>query len=238
MKRNKCKCISAQVRKCRSAGVQECISSLRQQQKKIFLLSILLLFLVVFSAGCAKQEIKNIDSKGVNIVCLGDSLTYGYGVDKGADYPSVLAGMINVPVINAGVDGNTSIEGLKRFNSDVLEKNPILVIIEFGGNDFLKQVPMKLTVSNITEMIEKAQSKGAMVALIDISAGMLFAEYRVQLIKLAKQKGAILIPSILEGIVTNPSLKSDFLHPNNKGYILVAQRVYRSIAPYFQKHRQ
>ncbi len=207
-------------------------------QKKKIILSLFLWVLIILLSGCAKQDIKNVDSKGINIVCLGDSLTYGYGVDKGEDYPSLLAHMVNVPVINAGVDGDTSIEGLKRFNTDVLEKKPLLVIIEFGGNDFLKQVPMKVTFSNITEMIEKAHSIGAMVALIDISAGMLFAEYRVQLNKLAKQKGAILIPSILEGIVTNPSLKSDFLHPNNKGYSVIAQRVYRGISPYFQKYKK
>lgn len=208
------------------------------KEKRIFLVVVAFLGLVVLSAGCAKQEIKNVDSKGANIICLGDSLTYGYGVDKGADYPSSLARMINIPVINAGVDGDTSIEGLERLSPDVLEKNPLLVIIEFGGNDFLKQVPIKLTFSNIKEMIDKVQAKGAMVALVDISAGILFKEYRVQLSKIAKQKGAIFIPSILEGIVTNPSLKSDFLHPNSKGYNIVAQRVHKVIAPYFQKHGQ
>ncbi len=230
MKRNK--------RKFMSAPVHQYTSAQGRKKEKIFLVIVALLLGVVLSAGCVKQEIKNIDSKGVNIICLGDSLTYGYGVDKGADYPSLLARMINIPVINAGVDGDTSIEGLKRLNSDVLEKNPLLVIIEFGGNDFLKQVPINLTFSNIKEMIEKSQSKGAMVALIDISAGMLFAEYRVQLSKLAKQKGAIFIPRILEGILTNPSLKSDFLHPNSNGYNMVAQRVHRIIVPYLQKHGQ
>lgn len=227
MRGNKRKCISAQVRKCiRTPGHQE---------KRIFLVIVAFLGVLVLSAGCAKQEIKNIDSTGANIICLGDSLTYGYGVDKGGDYPSVLATMIKIPVINAGVDGDTSIEGLKRLNADVLEKNPFLVIIEFGGNDFLKQVPIKLTISNIKEMIGKVQAKGAMVALVDISAGMLFAEYRVQLSKLARQEGAIFIPSILEGIVTNPSLKSDFLHPNSNGYNIIAQRVHRAIIPYLQK---
>lgn len=208
------------------------------KQKKIFLAINAFFLLLVLSAGCAKQEIKNIDSKGVNIICFGDSLTYGYGVDKGSDYPSLLARMINIPVINAGVDGDTSIEGLKRLNSDVLEKKPLLVIIEFGGNDFLKQVPISLTFSNINEMIDNVQAKGVMVALVDISAGMLFAEYRAQFHRIAKQKGAIFIPSILEGIVTNPNLKSDFLHPNSNGYNIIAQRVYRQIIPYLQKRIQ
>ncbi len=205
------------------------------KQKKIFLLIIPFFGLLVLSAGCAKQEIKNIDSKGVNIICFGDSLTFGYGADIGEDYPSLLAKIIKIPVINAGVDGDTSIEGLNRIKSDVLDKNPLLVIIEFSGNDFLKHIPIEITMGNIEKMVNQVQANGAMAALIDISAGMILGEYRVKLSKLARHKGAIYIPSILEGIVTNPSLKSDFLHPNSNGYNIIAQRVYRQIIPYLQK---
>jgi lysophospholipase L1-like esterase len=74
-----------------------------------------------------------------------------------------------------------------------------------------------------------------MVAIVDISAGMFMREYRVALSKVAGEEGAIFIPSILRGIVTNPSMKSDFLHPNKQGYKIVARRVYRSILPYLKK---
>lgn len=111
-----------------------------------------------------------------------------------------------------------------------------MIIIEFGGNDFLRKIPQEVTLNNIKEMIKRAQAKGAMVALVDISAGMFFKEYHVAFYNLAKEKQTIFIPSILSGIITNPSMKSDFLHPNAQGYQIIAQKVYRIIMPYLNQN--
>ncbi|MFH1457789.1 MAG: arylesterase [Candidatus Omnitrophota bacterium] len=192
------------------------------------------LSLTAFLTGCAKREIKNLDSKGANIICFGDSITFGYGVNPGQDYPTELAKYIDIPVINAGVDGDTTTTALKRIQTDVLSRSPRLVIVEFGGNDFLKKVPKEETVKNLREMVEQIQAKGAMVAVVDISAGMFFAEYRSLYKKLVKETGAIFIPRILSGIITNPSMKSDFLHPNAEGYKIVAQRIFNAIRTYIK----
>jgi acyl-CoA thioesterase-1 len=204
------------------------------EKKQIVLLAFVFLLLALM-AGCAgKREIKNIDSKGTTIICFGDSITFGYGVSLGEDYPSALAKSLSIPVINAGIDGDTTRTALKRIESDVLEKNPRLVIIEFGGNDFLKKVPKEETLKNLREMVELVQARGAMVAIVDISAGLFFAEYRRLYDKIARETQAIFIPHILYGIITNPSMKSDFLHPNAQGYAIVAQRILRGITPYLQ----
>jgi len=195
------------------------------------------LFCLVFFYGCAKKEVVNISSTGTNIVCYGDSITFGYGAGPGEDYPSFLAKLVNVPVINVGIDGDTTSEGLKRIYSDVLDRNPLLVVIEFTGNDFLRQVPMEETSRNITEMIDKIEARGAMVALVDISAGLLLKGYRQELGRIARKKNVIFVPGILSGIVTNPSLKSDFLHPNASGYKMIAQKIYRAILPYLKKNK-
>ncbi len=192
--------------------------------------------LVTALTGCAKREIKNIDSRGKNIVCFGDSITFGYGAEPGGDYPSALIKMTSIPVINAGIDSDTSTEALKRIKSDVLDRDPLLVIVEFCGNDFLRKIPKEITLSNVEEMIEKIQAKGAMTAIVDISAGMFLAEYRKAFSNLAKEKGAIFIPGILSGIITNPHLKSDFIHPNADGYNVIAQRIYRVITPYLNQN--
>jgi acyl-CoA thioesterase-1 len=202
-------------------------------KKKVFLLFTFYFLLFTF-LGCAKREIKNIDSTGTKIICFGDSITFGYGAGPGEDYPTTLAKAINLPVINAGVDGDTSTEALKRIQADVLDKDPRLVIIEFGGNDFIKKLPQEETLKNLKEMVELIQAKGAMVAIVDISAGMFFAEYRKIYGKLAQETGAIFIPNILSGIITNPSMKSDFLHPNAEGYKIIAERILRAITAYFQ----
>jgi len=205
------------------------------KRKEEFLLMISFFGILVLSSGCAQRQINNIDSKGKNIICFGDSMTFGYGVERGEDYPAFLAKLVSIPVINTGIDGDTTVEGLKRIDSDVLDKDPRLVIIEFGGNDFLKNIPVEETIKNIGKMVDKIQSGGAMVALVDISAGFVLDAYRAQIYKMAKQKRAIFISSILQGIITNPRLKSDFLHPNEKGYGIIAQKIYRAIAPYLKK---
>lgn len=203
-------------------------------------LRLIILAAIIFGFGLAvlfinaKREIKNINSSGKNIICYGDSITFGYGVNPGEDYPTALVKMVNRPVINAGVDGDTSTEGLQRITKDVLEKEPYIVLIEFTGNDFLKKVPMERTISNIREMIRQIQDRGAITAIVDVSAGLFLIEYRIRLAILARQTGSIFIPAVLNGIITNPSMKSDFMHPNASGYKIVAARVHRGIAAYLK----
>jgi len=192
--------------------------------------------IVLLLVGCAKREIKNIDSKGKNIVCFGDSITFGYGAEPGGDYPSALTKMTSIPVINAGIDGDTSTEAIKRIKSDVLDRDPLLVIVEFGGNDFLRKIPQEITLNNMREIIDEIQAQGAMVAVVDISTGMILKEYHSPFYNLAREKGAIFIPPILSGIITNPRLKSDFIHPNADGYNVIAQRIYRVITPYLNQN--
>ncbi|MDO8661784.1 MAG: GDSL-type esterase/lipase family protein [Candidatus Omnitrophota bacterium] len=209
---------------------------LRNSQKIILLAVILTLlgFCAFVLSSCVKKEIKNTNSSGKNIICFGDSITFGYGVNPGQDYPTHLAKMVNRPVINAGVDGDTSIEGSKRIKRDVLDKQPYLVLIEFTGNDFLKKVPLYTTIDNLKEMIRQIQGAGAITAIVDVSAGLFLLDYRIQLSKLARETESIFIPATLSGIITNPSMKSDFMHPNAGGYVIVAQRVCRGIEDYIK----
>lgn len=195
----------------------------------------LLSFLVIGLADCSKRDIKNIDSKGKNIICFGDSITFGYGVNPGEDFPSILAKRLDAPVINAGIDGDTSIEAFRRLQADVLSREPLLVIVEFGGNDFLRNISVDTTAKIISDTVDSIQKTGAMVAIADISAGMFMREYRSTLREIAREKGAIFIPGLLSGIITNPSMKSDFLHPNASGYKLVAEKIFRAIKPYLKR---
>ncbi len=195
----------------------------------------LFLGLVILNlCACVKRDIRNTDSPGENIICFGDSITFGYGVKPGEDYPSVLSKMVGMPVINAGVDGDTSLTALGRVKQDVIDKKPFLVLIEFCGNDFLKDIPKEATVENIRKIIIELQRQGAITAIVDVSAGLFLRDYRVKFSKLAKDTGSIFIPAVLSGIITNPSMKSDFMHPNKKGYKIIAQRVYRAINPYLR----
>ena len=191
---------------------------------------------IIFFAGCARSNISNLESSGENIICFGDSITRGKGAAVGESYPAYLAKMTNYPVINAGINGDISTEGLKRLPADVLGRHPLLVIVEFGGNDYLNKVPLAQTINNIEEMIKLIQAGGAMVAIVDISNILFMGEYRQELERLSKKYQAIFIPRILEDIVTNEELKSDAIHPNAKGYKIIAFRVYRGIIPYLNQN--
>jgi acyl-CoA thioesterase-1 len=197
---------------------------------------IYLLVLACVFSGCTRSNIANLESEGKNIICFGDSITIGFGAENGQDYPAALSKMTNVPVVNAGINGDTSREAIRRIDTDVLQKEPLLVIIEFGGNDFLNKTPVQETMNNIEEMIKIIQAKGAMVAIADISTFLVMSDYGKEFKRLSQKYRTILIPGILNGIITDPQLKSDFVHPNSKGYQLIAHRVYRGIIPYLNQN--
>lgn len=206
-------------------------------RKERILLFLTCWIFTLFLIGCAQKEIKNINSTGNNIICFGDSLTFGYGAQPGEDFPHVLETMISFPVINSGLDGDSSVSALKRLKIDVLDREPLLVIIEFGGNDFLRRVPLVATLSNVEEMIVKIQASGAMVAIADISIGIVMDDYSKGFKKLSEKHKTIYIPDLLKGILGNSSLRSDLIHPNAQGYKILAQRIYRYIIPHLNRNK-
>ncbi|MEW5758970.1 MAG: GDSL-type esterase/lipase family protein [Candidatus Omnitrophota bacterium] len=201
-------------------------------KNKILIIS-LLCFYVINLTAC-ESKISNLNSKGKNIICYGDSLTAGEGVEPKFSYPSLLAKEVNYPVINAGMSGESTTEGLKRIKTDVLEKNPYLVIIEFGGNDYLEKMSLEDTYKNLEEMIKQIKSSGAIIALVETRAGLVMGEYSSIYRRLSRKYNTILVPNILDGIFTQPKLKSDYVHPNAEGYRLMSQRVLKAIKPYLK----
>ena len=83
-------------------------------------------------------------------------------------------------------------------------------------------------------MIERIQNAGAMAAVVDISNGFIMRGYHRRYKALAAETQAIFIPNLFKGIMTNPSLKSDSIHPNAQGYRIIAQRVYGVINPFLR----
>ncbi len=197
--------------------------------KKIFLL---IPFLLLISCS---PKIKNTDSQGSNIICFGNSITEGVGATANTSYPAYLSRIVDAPIINAGHAGDTTADGLRRIERDVLSRNPYLVIVEFGANDFLRHIPKEKTFQNLKEIISCIQDKGAMVVLLGIRMGLMGDEYESSYKKLARETDSLFIPHILRGIISNPQLKSDGLHPNALGYELIAQRIAQSVRPYVKQ---
>src|SRR5205807_8523479 len=91
------------------------------------------------------SKVVNLASRGTNIIAFGDSLTAGYGAQPGEDYPTRLSRLIDKPVINAGVSGDTTDMALARIDADVLSRGPRIVIVGLGGNEFLRGVDIATT---------------------------------------------------------------------------------------------
>ncbi len=199
-------------------------------------LAFVLLIIVVFCSACG-YRIKHQNAPGELIVCFGDSITLGYGAERQEAYPVILEKILKVPVINAGIDSDTTTEALKRVGSDVLGRNPRLVVIEMGNNDFLRRVPLEITLNNMRAIVDRIQEKKIMVAIMDISLGIVLDEYKTEYYKIAKEKGAIFIPSVMGEIITTPSLKSDTIHPNAKGYRMIAEKTAQVLRPYLKARK-
>lgn len=181
--------------------------------------------LIVIAWPSPYRNVRNLDSRGANIIAFGDSLTAGYGAAAGEDYPSRLAALIGVAVINAGVSGDTTQSALARLDNDVLAKDPRIVIVGLGGNDFLQSVPIATTEANLREIVRKIEDAGAMVVLLGFRFPSLTADYEAMYERVAKEQRCLLVPRITRGILNDQSLKSDAIHPNARGYQLMAERV-------------
>ena len=175
------------------------------------------------------------------IVAFGDSLTAGFGAEPGNSYPDFLqkdldrAGL-KWHVVKEGVSGDTTTDGVNRLG-EVLAYKPRIVIVEFGGNDGLRGLPLERTRSNLEQMAVTIRNSGATVLL----AGMtLPPNYGPEYIRgfeqtyreLAAKYKLTRIPFLLEGVATDRSLmQRDGLHPTGRGNEKVAETIMRYLRP-------
>jgi len=187
-----------------------------------------------FISACGGEnfaQIRNIRTAGETIICFGDSLTEGVGAGEGEDYPSALSRQLASPVVNAGRRGDTTADALERLSDTVLSKNPRLVIVLLGGNDFLRQRPRQETKKNLEEIVRRAQARGAIVAIVGMRLGLFTDEYAAVFEETARQFGALYIPGVMKGILSDSKLRSDPIHPNGAGYRLIAERIAEKVKP-------
>lgn len=170
-------------------------------------------------------NVRNLDSRGSNVIAFGDSLTAGYGAGAGEDYPSRVSASTGIAIINAGVSGDTTESALARLDKDVLSRDPRIVIVGLGGNDYLQSVPIATTETNLRSIIDKVEAAGAAVLLLGFRFPSLNADYEAMYKRVAKDEHCLFAPNLLSGILTHPELKSDEVHPNARGYQLMADRV-------------
>lgn len=190
----------------------------------------LFLFLFTFFA-CGGNMPKNYPNTNTDIIAFGDSLTYGYGAAPAESYPAYLSEMLGREIVNLGVNGDTSAMGLARIK-EIENYSPYMVLVEFSANDFFRRVPKEQTEKNLRQIVEYLQKQGAIVVLVDTGGAFPMDTYTKIQKRLTKEYNTLFVPGILDGIYNDKSLKSDQVHPNGKGYKIVAEKVNKAIKKY------
>jgi acyl-CoA thioesterase-1 len=157
------------------------------------------------------------------ILAFGDSLTAGYGTTPEYSYPSVLDRSISQKVINAGVSGETTTQGLARFQGVLDQYQPDLVLLMEGGNDILRNQDLTRTKDNLATMIEAAQSRQIQVILIAVPQRSLTLSAPAFYSELAEEYNLVLEEDLIRDLITQPELKSDQIHFNRQGYARLAE---------------
>jgi len=195
------------------------------------LLSLVLGWYLRREPGPDLRRLANLDASGAVVVFFGDSITQGYGVRPEESFPAIVAGELGLQFVNAGVPGDTTAAGLARMERDVFPHRPRVTLVEFGGNDFLRRVPLEETLRNLDAMVQALILRGMMVVILEVNVGLMGDPYIEGYRAVAERHGAVLIEDILKGILTRTDLKVDGIHPNPEGHRLVAKRVVRVLRP-------
>jgi acyl-CoA thioesterase-1 len=220
--------------------------------------AILLVSLNLLFAGCSREQPKAVEHETVPmaepppkappkadarpvIVAFGNSLSAGFGADPGQSYPDFLQKELDgrgagYRVVNAGISGDTTTDGLERVRT-VIALHPVIVILEFGGNDGLRGLPVSTTRANLDQIIQVLQKAGAKIVLAGMTLPPNYGQDYIRSFEgvykdLAKQYRLPLIPFLLRGVGGNPSLmQHDGIHPTGEGNRIVAGNVMQSLAP-------
>jgi acyl-CoA thioesterase-1 len=213
-----------------------------QQNRRRTAVEISALWWAVAVAGVAAGAQADPAMAPVTVLCLGDSLTEGYGLKATQAYPAVLEqrlrdeGYPRVRVINAGISGSTSASAVRRLEWQ-LRAAPDVLILELGANDGLRGVHVEETRTNLAAAIALAREKGTHVLLAGMRMPPNYGpeytrEFERVFAELGKEPGVTLMPFFLDGVAGEPSLNlPDGIHPNAKGYRVVVDKLLPHLLP-------
>lgn len=218
-------------------------------------LAVLLIFSISLGISCTQKN-RNQDKSGGEaatqpepesetpvVLFFGDSITAGYQLDPVLAFPAIIQQKMDTAgykfkSVNAGLSGETSAGGLRRIDW-ILRTPPAVFVLELGGNDGLRGVPLDQTKENLTAIIKKVRSANPEVKIM--LAGMqippnLGADYagafKTLFAELAEAEKVVLIPFLLEGVGGDPELNlPDMIHPNEEGHKILAGTIWKYLQP-------
>jgi len=162
------------------------------------------------------------------VLAFGDSLTHGTGANPAESYPAVLERSVRtIRVVNAGIPGETSAQGLERLPGVLDEVKPRLLILCHGGNDFLRRLDENQARANIRSMIGLARDRGIGVVLLATPKPSLPPSVPTFYSELASELRVPFEEDSIRAVVIDSRLKSDLVHPNAQGYARIAEAVQK-----------
>ncbi|HEX6296164.1 MAG TPA: GDSL-type esterase/lipase family protein [Burkholderiales bacterium] len=188
------------------------------------LLRALPVFALVFVAACGEPKLERLPGDAV-ILAFGDSLTFGTGAAEDESYPAQLESLIGRRVVRAGVPGEVTAQALQRLPGALDEHAPKLLLLCIGGNDFLRRSGNAQAEQNVRAMVRLAKSRGVDVMLIGAPEPGLTVTPPAFYAGIAQEFRLLYEAGVIGEVLRDATLKSDPIHPNARGYRVIAERV-------------
>ncbi len=194
------------------------------------LLILLMLSLLLTACGDSPPRYQPLAHDSV-VLAFGDSVTHGTGAGEGEDFPSLLAKSTGWKVVNAGVPGDTANEARGRIAGMLQKHEPDLVIVELGGNDFLRRQSAIQVKEHLREIIAAVHRSGALPVLVAVPEFSVFGASVGSLSdspiyeELAEEERTLLIDDIFSEVLSDEDLRADRIHPNARGYRKMADGI-------------
>jgi acyl-CoA thioesterase I len=175
--------------------------------------------------GCGERpKLERLPSDAV-VLAFGDSLTFGTGATEQESYPAQLEALIGRKVVRAGVPGEVSAQALARLPDALDEHAPKLLLLCIGGNDFLRRLGNPQAERNVRDMVQLAKSRGVAVLLIGTPEPGLSVSPPAFYAAIAKELRVPYEGGIIGEVLIDRALKADPIHPNARGYRIIAERL-------------
>jgi acyl-CoA thioesterase I len=179
------------------------------------------------------------------LLVVGDSLSAEYGLERGTGWVTLLQQRLGrekiaIDVVNASISGDTTSGGRSRLPALLAQHKPSIVILELGGNDALRGLPLNMTQANLSAMVQAARAAGARVLILGMQVppnyGQKYAQdFAALFASVAKAEGAALLPFFLKGVADGPDaerlFQSDRIHPNAESQPRMLGNVWPALQP-------
>jgi lysophospholipase L1-like esterase len=201
------------------------------KRKKVLVSLLLTIVTSAFLMACSSSAKSPHLASDAVILAFGDSLTFGTGATLTESYPEILERLVGRRVVNSGVSGEVTGEGLSRLPEVLDREKPALLILCHGGNDLLRRFNQQQTANNLRAMIRLARERGIAVVIIAVPAPGLSLSPPQFYREIATEMKIPFEEEALTMVLSDGSLMSDYIHPNAAGY----RRLAESIAALLKK---